>query len=84
MDCKIQYPPYVMDFDHRNFLEKEFTISNMFNGGCLKSKYKIFEEIKKCDIVCLNCHRIRTYNRKNFGNQESEVNCGGNDFDSEL
>jgi hypothetical protein len=28
------------------------------------SKKKIDEEIAKCEIVCSNCHRIRTHQRK--------------------
>ena len=27
-------------------------------------KVKIDAEIAKCEIVCSNCHRIRTHNRK--------------------
>ena len=57
MDCKIKYPYYVMDFDHRE--NKLFNISSCY---ALDLK-KIEEEIKKCDVVCANCHRIRTYNK---------------------
>lgn len=60
MDCKINYPYYVMDFDHvrgrkhKNVMELIPTLS----------KKKIDEEIAKCEIVCSNCHRIRTHQRK--------------------
>ena len=60
MDCKILYPYYVMDFDHvrgrkhKNVMELIPTLS----------KKKIDEEIAKCEIVCSNCHRIRTHGRK--------------------
>lgn len=60
MDCGVKYPPYVMDFDHRE--NKLFDISKMFSNVGLQ---KILEEIKKCDAVCSNCHRIRTFNRMN-------------------
>ena len=60
MDCGIQYPYYVMDFDHRNKKTKLTTISRMINFHSY-SKEKIIKEIKKCDLVCANCHRIRTY-----------------------
>lgn len=56
MDCGISYPPFVMDFDHRPNEIKIFNIS----FGRFKSIFSIMEEIKKCDIVCSNCHRIRT------------------------
>jgi len=59
MDCKIEYPYYVMDFDHRESSTKEYNLSQM--RFC--SKEKFLEEAQKCDIVCANCHRIRTYNR---------------------
>ena len=60
MDCGIQYPYYVMDFDHRNKKNKLTTINRMINYHSY-SKKKILEEIRKCDLVCANCHRIRTY-----------------------
>lgn len=56
-DCHIQYMPYVMDFDHKNPKEKLFNISKPLKGNVKI----IIEEIKKCDVVCANCHRIRTY-----------------------
>jgi hypothetical protein len=33
----------------------------MYKGS---SKKNILKEIKKCDLVCANCHRIRTHERK--------------------
>lgn len=60
-DCKQKYPSYVMDFDHRHGKKKEHNIARMIIGGW--SKTKIEKEIKKCDIVCANCHRIRTYSK---------------------
>lgn len=60
-DCGIQYPPYAMDFDH---VRGEKTIhvgsSKMFHSPL----DRVIEEIEKCDLVCSNCHRIRTHNRK--------------------
>lgn len=61
MECGNKYPPYVMDFDHREPQEKEFTIS----GKKIQLPIsKLLEEIEKCDVVCANCHRIRTHNRR--------------------
>lgn len=62
MDCGIPYPHYVMDFDHRDENKKIASINRMTNVH-MYSKAKILEEIKKCDLVCANCHRIRTHNR---------------------
>jgi hypothetical protein len=59
VDCKNSYPPCVMDFDHLN--NKEFNISTA--RACGYGKAKILKEISKCELVCSNCHRIRTHNR---------------------
>ena len=61
MDCGVKYPHYVMDFDHRDPKEKEFNISAITRSGSLK---RIWEEIAKCDLVCSNCHRHRTFKNK--------------------
>lgn len=57
-DCGNSYPYYVMDFDHVRG-EKKFNISN----GSRNSFNKLKNEIEKCDVVCSNCHRVRTFNR---------------------
>lgn len=41
--------------------KKEFTLSR--SGGLKKTKDQIIEEAKKCDVVCSNDHRRRTYER---------------------
>lgn len=62
MDCGVSYPPYVMDFDHRDETVKVDNVANMV-GHANNSMTLIMEEIAKCDLVCANCHRIRTHNR---------------------
>lgn len=56
-DCQESYPPYVMDFDHRDPSTKVADIGYFLK---LQSWKRLEEEISKCDIVCSNCHRIRT------------------------
>jgi hypothetical protein len=56
MDCGRYYPPCVMDFDHRG--DKKFSIGNVANAS---SEADLRNEISKCDVVCANCHRIRTH-----------------------
>lgn len=58
-DCGIRYPYYVMDFDHREGEEKIFEM-NRVNYVTMRA---IQQEIEKCDVVCSNCHRERTYQR---------------------
>jgi hypothetical protein len=57
-DCGIKYPYYVMDFDHRG--DKEFNIGG-FSKAQVHTAEKILAEIAKCDVVCSNCHRERSY-----------------------
>jgi hypothetical protein len=47
-----------MDFDHRNPEEKEYEISKLISGCQLT---KLWKELEKCDVVCANCHRERTF-----------------------
>lgn len=57
-DCGRKYPHYVMDFDHRNPSTKKAIVSYL---PMLQSWRKLKEEIAKCDLVCANCHRERTF-----------------------
>jgi hypothetical protein len=61
MDCGIKYPYYVMDLDHTPGFEKRFNLSNA--GSRHYAIKTIQEEIDKCDVVCSNCHRERTFSR---------------------
>lgn len=59
LDCGVAYPYYVMDFDHRPGELKTADISVMIRA---KMAYNsILTEISKCDLVCANCHRVRTF-----------------------
>ena len=58
-DCNQKFPSVCMDFDHLS--DKTFNVSEMAHR--LLSKEIILKEIKKCQIVCANCHRIRMAER---------------------
>ena len=60
-DCGLSYPPYVMDFDHLEGVAKKGLVAHSVNQGQVR---KTKEEIAKCELVCSNCHRIRTHDRK--------------------
>jgi len=60
VDCGINYPYYVMDFDHVRGVKQ----ANVMELVSTLSKKRIDLEIAKCEIVCSNCHRIRTHMRK--------------------
>lgn len=64
MDCGVQYPPYVMDFDHREPKASAKDAVSALASRAAVSGGRLMEEIYKCDLVCANCHRERTYRRK--------------------
>lgn len=59
-DCGQFFPAECMDFDHRGEAKKIANVSKLALSGTLQ---KMLTEIKKCDLVCANCHRIRTAHR---------------------
>ena len=58
--CGIRFPPFIMQFDHRDPTTKKFIVS----GTWMSSEARILKEAAKCDIVCPNCHRDRTFRRR--------------------
>ena len=61
LDCGGTYPPFAMDFDHRDPSTKLFDLRAGSGGIWLKSRQVLEAEVAKCDIVCANCHRVRTH-----------------------
>lgn len=57
-ECGIVFDTVVADWHHRDPSQKLFSISCFHR--ITKDKTKILEEIAKCDLVCSNCHRIKT------------------------
>jgi len=62
IDCG-ETNPVVLEFDHRDGVDKKGDISKLVARGLCWERIK--EEIDKCDVRCANCHRIRT--AKQFG-----------------
>jgi len=59
VDCGRTYPWPVMEFHHREGEEKRGNVSSMMSQSlALKT---IQDEINKCDVLCANCHRLRTF-----------------------
>lgn len=58
VDCQKTYHPCQMDFDHVKG-EKDYSVSKMRMANSA-----ILNEIAKCDLVCANCHRLRTFLRE--------------------
>ena len=59
MDCGIKYPYYIMEYDHTED-NKVKSVSWLASSGTMS---QVIEEIAKCDLVCSNCHKYRTWNR---------------------
>ncbi len=57
-DCGRSFAPHQMDFDHRDPQQKAFGLTT--GGAMLASRGRLMAELAKCDVVCANCHRIRT------------------------
>jgi hypothetical protein len=61
-DCGGVFAVCCMDFDHRDGTEKTYNVGSMFAHHYSIDLIKI--ELDKCDLVCANCHRIRTRDRR--------------------
>jgi hypothetical protein len=59
-DCGELFPVFVMHWDHLPGYEKVGEIGTMLGHH---SREAILEEIKKCELVCANCHVMRTVKR---------------------
>lgn len=55
-DCGHVFHPVCMDWDHLPGTVKSFCISKEIS----RPMEEILKEIAKCQLVCANCHRIRT------------------------
>jgi hypothetical protein len=61
VDCG-ESDPLVLDFDHRDGVEKLETVAFLRAKG---RRDESFAEIEKCEVRCSNCHQRRT--AKQFG-----------------
>jgi hypothetical protein len=59
-DCGQVFDPVCMDFDHIRG-EKNDNVGSMVARGV--SVERIRDEVDKCELVCANCHRVRTADR---------------------
>ena len=63
MDCHQSFDPECMDLDHRDPSQKLFAVGYglIVNNETID---KVMAEIDKCDLVCANCHKLRTKRRR--------------------
>lgn len=60
VDCGDTYHPCMMQFDHIG-TDKIRSVSDMMRYSVMS---KMIEEIAKCELVCANCHALRTWRRQ--------------------
>jgi hypothetical protein len=58
-DCQGVYPSDAMEFDH-----VPGRGGKLGAVGSRPSIRAVLEEARKCDVVCANCHRVRTQRRR--------------------
>lgn len=69
IDCGFNAHPAALDFDHLPGSEKRRQISRMIQSH----RNTLLREIAKCEIVCSNCHRIRTWERRHQAPASAEA-----------
>ena len=57
--CRGRYPRWIMEFDHGDS-EKLFNLSTNMRS---RSRAQLLAEAAKCEVLCANCHRDRTFRR---------------------
>lgn len=60
-DCGYADHPAALEFDHLPGMVKSFNIGEKVGTYSLS---RIMEELEKCEVVCANCHAIRTEARR--------------------
>jgi hypothetical protein len=61
-DCGGVFPPPAMSFDHLPGTEKVDDVANLVRKH--RGKSVIMAEIRKCELVCVNCHALRSSARR--------------------
>jgi hypothetical protein len=70
MDCGGIFPVCAMDFDHRSRPDKEALVGRLVDS---LSERRLRAEMAKCDVVCSNCHRMRTFGKLPLRVQKAAV-----------
>lgn len=61
-DCGYKEHPEALGFDHLPGFIKTANVSKLVQKNATWEKIQL--EIEKCQVVCNNCHAVRTYNRR--------------------
>lgn len=61
--CGYKENVLALQFDHINPKEKSFSLSQGYRS---KGMDKLKKEIRKCQVLCANCHAIKTYENGDY------------------
>ena len=81
-DCGGIFPTAIMHWDHLPGHEKIGELSTLVTA---RRRTLVLEELKKCELVCANCHAIRTSRRPRGVAQPGrapDLGSGGREFKS--
>lgn len=62
VDCGYRGHAEALEFDHLPGFAKRADVAALLHRG--KTRNQLLEEINKCELVCANCHRVRTASRR--------------------
>lgn len=63
-DCGYSAHHAALDFDHIDRVAKTKTVAWLVSHAAPWSE--LLAEMEKCEVVCANCHRVRTYEREDW------------------
>jgi arsenate reductase-like glutaredoxin family protein len=70
VDCGHKFNYYSMQFDHLPQYTKKFTIAKWYDHTF--DIKEVMAEMKKCDLVCGNCHTERSHKRRLESNETKQ------------
>ena len=59
IDCRGKFHPAIYDFHHRRKGTKDPKLGRSTNQIFMLRNETIAKELKKCVLICANCHRLR-------------------------
>lgn len=66
-ECGYKGPPEAMHFDHLDRDQKLYKVSH----AASLSRKNLKEEVRKCVLLCANCHSIKTHQNKDWTNDRN-------------
>lgn len=69
-DCG-ERDPRVLEFDHLDPKKKHKTISLLISQGYSWGSDRVRREVRKCRVLCSNCHRLHTVKQQGYYEQDA-------------